>query len=167
MRRHAVAAVAGVIGVVAAVGTPASSVARKPARHAYSETLVGKTIITSCANTSTACSRGTSFTNMYKVASSVNGNGAAVQVGKLTGHLAPLAGSSVTTTYFADGVSTTKETFLLLPTHTGTIFTINGHGKCAGGTRAHKRERCTYAFKGTLDTKTTLIKIEVTGSTTL
>ena len=147
--------------MVAAVGVPASSVARKPNRHTYSETLLGKVIN----------ARGTSFENAFKVESSVNGSGAAVQVGKIIGHLAPLAGSilsgSTTTGYYANGVSITKETFLLLPTANGSIFTIKGHGKCVGGTRVHKTERCSYTFKGTLDNKTTLTKVKVTRTTTL
>jgi hypothetical protein len=73
----------------------------------------------------------------------------------------------VTTAYYANGVSITKETFLLLPTANGRTLTISGHGKCIGGTRAHKTERCNYTFKGTLDTKTTLTKVKVTGTTTL
>ena len=157
MCRRSLAAAVGAIGLVAVVGVPASSLASKPNRHAYSETLLGKAIIV----------RGASFTNVYKVESSVNGTGAAVQLGKVIGHLAPLAGSSTTTIYFASGVSITTETFLLLPTANATIFRISGHGNCADGTRVHKTERCSYTFKGTLDTKTTLTKVKVTGTTTL
>jgi hypothetical protein len=73
------AAVAAAIGLIAAVEVPASSVASKPNRHPYSETILGEAIIV----------RGTSFTTVYKVVSSANRSGAAVQVGKLIGHLAP------------------------------------------------------------------------------
>jgi hypothetical protein len=35
-----------------------------------------------------------------------------------------------------------------------------------GGTGVHKKEKCTYTFKGTYNTKTTVANVKVTGTDT-
>jgi hypothetical protein len=154
MRRR-VGAVAAVIGLVAAIGVTGSAVAAK--KVAFSQTNLGAQISL----------KGTSFQAAYKVTSSVDASGAAVQVGKVSGTAFPLSGSDTTTAYFADGVSKTKNTFRLGAPNAKGISSLTGSGKCvAGGTGVHKKEKCSYTFKGTYNTKTTITEVKGTGTET-
>jgi len=154
MRRR-VGAVAAVIGLVAAVGVTGSAVAAKT--RAFTLTQLGAQII----------QRGTSFQAVYKVTSSLDGSGASVQVGKVKGTAFPLSGSDTTTTYFANGVSKTKNTFTLGTPNAEGISALTGTGKCVGGgTGVHKHEQCTYTFKGTYNNLTTLTAVKATETDT-
>lgn len=155
MRRR-VGAVAGVVGLVVAIAIPVSAAATKP--RAYHLTLLGAQI----------SGQGTSsFQAAYKVTSSADGSGAAVQVGKTTGTKFPLSGTSSDSAYFADGVSKSKDTFkIATPNAASGISVVTGTGKCVGGTGVHKHEKCSYKLVGTINTKTNVSKVTVTGKTT-
>jgi hypothetical protein len=154
MRRRVVA-VAAVIGLVAAVGVTGSAVAAKT--RAFTLTQLGAQII----------QRGTSFQAVYKVTSSLDGSGASVQVGKVKGTAFPLSGSDTLTAYFANGVSKTLNTFKLGAPNAKGISSLTGTGKCiGGGTGVHKHEKCSYTFKGTYNTKTTITEVKATGTWT-
>ncbi len=154
MRRR-VGAVAAVIGLVAAVGVTGSAVAAKS--RAVTLTQLGAHII----------QRGTSFQAVYKVTSSLDGSGASVQVSNVKATDFPLSGSDTTTTYFANGVLVTKNTFTLSTPNAKGISSLTGTGKCAGGgTGVHKHEKCTYTFKGSYNNLTTLTAVKATGTDT-
>jgi hypothetical protein len=153
MRRAVVEAV-GTIGLVILTGLSAYAVAAPtgPTKHAFTETLTGATI---SANESA-----------YKVVSSLDGTGAAIQHVSLSGTTFPLSGKLTETTYFADGVAKAKGTFKLSALFENGLSTITGSGKCVGGTRVHKKATCTFTFKGTYNSKTTIAVVQVIGTET-
>ncbi len=151
-RRLAVAMV--VLGIGAAIGLPASLAAGK--RHAFTQTDLGAEI----------ASNGNSFENAYQVKDSIYGTGASLQVGQVSGTKFPITGSDRTKTYFPSGVLVTTDKFTLGTPNAAGTSAITGSGKCAGGTRVHRKEHCTYTFTGTLDTKNNRVKVSVKGTTT-
>lgn len=154
MRRR-VGAVAAVIGLVGAIVVAGAAVAAKTRPN--HTTLVGAQIF----------SKGRSFEAVYKATSTLDGNGAGVQVGKTSGTSFPLSGSSVNTIYYADGVAKSKATFSLGKPNAKGLIAIVGSGRCiAGGTGVHRHERCRYTLKGTFDTKTTRTTVRITGLST-
>ncbi len=155
MRRRVVG-VAAVIGLVVAVGFAGLAVATTQHTHAFTETDLGAAI----------SMHGTSVEQAAKTITSLNGTGAGVTVSKVSSTAFPLTGSDTGTAYYANGVSKTKDTFKLATPNAKGISTITGSGKCVGGTRIHKHEKCSYTFTGTYDTKTTITKVESTGTST-
>jgi hypothetical protein len=156
MRRR-VAGAASLIGLVVAVGFAGSGAAATKHTRAFTQTDLGAQISV----------QGTSFQQAYKVTDSLDGSGASVQVGKVSGTAFPLSGSDTSTAYFANGVVKTKDTFKLAAPDAKGISAITGSGKCVGGTGIHKAEKCSYTFTGTYDTKTTVAKVKATGTVTL
>lgn len=157
MRRRIAAGVV-LIGLVVVAGLSATAVAapKKATKHRLTETLLGAQIST----------KGASSESVYKVHSSLDGTGAGIQDVTVTGTSFPLSGKDTFTTYFADGVAKTKDTFKLGALDVNGISAITGSGKCAGGTGIHKKEKCKYTFTGTYNTKTTVALVKVTGSDT-
>ena len=157
MRKALVPAV-GMIGLVIGSGLSSYAMAAPKAvtKRAFSEINVGAMISMT----------GSRFESVYRVIRSPDGGGAAIQDGAVAGTTFPLNGGDDVRTYFADGVRITRDTFTLAPPHTDGIGAITGSGKCAGGTGVHKKEKCTYTFTGTYDFKTTVVKVEISGTDT-
>jgi len=83
-----------------------------------------------------------------------------------TGTSFPISGTNTATTYFANGVSKQTEKYVLSAPSASGVIAYTGSGKCVGGTGVHKKEKCTYTFTGTYNTKTTLDKAKITGTDT-
>jgi hypothetical protein len=155
MRRR-VAGMATLVGLVVAVSFASAGAAATKHARAFTQTDLGAQI----------SMNGTSFQTAYKVTDSLDGSGASVQTGKVSGTAFPLSGSDSDIAYFANGVGRTKDTFKLGTPDANGISAITGHGKCVGGTGIHKTEKCSYSFTGTYNTKTTIAKVKVTGTVT-
>ena len=149
---------AGIAGLIIAGGLSAHAVAapRGPMKRAFTATLTGAQI----------SSNGTSFEAVYKVVSSLDGTGAAIQDGTFGGVTLPVNGKDTWTTYSASGVSKRRDTFAFSALNSSGISTVTGSGKCAGGTGVHKSEKCTYTFTGTFNAKTGVSIVKVTGTDT-
>ena len=106
----------------------------------------------------------TAGTFAYKVSDSVDGTGAAVQVFTVDVSKTPLTGSDKTTSYFANGVSRSVDTFTIGAPDANGISAINGSGHCTGGTGAHRNEKCSYTFSGTYDSKTSRAVVKSKGT---
>jgi hypothetical protein len=101
---RAMAAAVGATGLVSVAGFSAYAVAAKgPTKRPFTETTTGAEI----------SAKGTSFESAYKVRNSLDGAGAAIQDAFTTGTTFPLSGNDAVTTYFANGVLKTKDTFKL------------------------------------------------------
>jgi hypothetical protein len=155
MRRGLVGGVTG-LAVVTAFAAHALAAPTGPTKRAFTEAITG-------ANISMTASK---FEAVYKVVSSLDGTGASIQDGSVKGTGFPLNGKSTTTTYFANGVGIAKSTFKLGALDANGIAKITGNGKCAGGTRVHKNEKCTFIITGTYNSKTTIAKVKVKGTDT-
>ena len=157
MRRALVAAVA-MIGLVIVTGLPPYAVAapKGPAKRAFTATVVGALI----------SSKGTSFEDVYKITSSLDGIGAGILDGSTTGTSFPESGKATGTNYFADGVMKVKETFKTGAPNASGIAAITGSGKCVGGTGVHKKEKCTCTFTGTDNLNTFIFNFTATGTDT-
>jgi len=153
MRRTLIGA-AATIGLVIMAGLSASAVAapKGPTKRAFTEALTGATISTN--------------ESAYKVISSLDGTGAAIQHVSVSGKTFPLTGKLANTIYFADGVARAIGTFKLGALDANSISAITGSGKCVGGTRVHMNEKCTFTFTGTYNSKTTVAKVKVRGTDT-
>jgi hypothetical protein len=145
-------------GLVMVTGFSASAVAapKGPAKHAYTATVLGAVVN----------GQGTSFESVYKETNSVDGTGAGIEDGSITGATPPLSGNGTLTDYFADGVLKLKETFKLGAPNASGIVAITGSGKCVGGTRVHRNQKCTYTFTGTENSHTLIFNVKVTGTYT-
>jgi hypothetical protein len=153
MRGKAVGA-AGAIGlaIVSVLSAYAIAAPETAAKRSFTETLTGATI--------------SADQSAYKVTSSLDGAGAAIQHMTVIGTKYPLRGTLTQTDYFADGVSKAKGTFTLGALFENGLSTITGHGQCLGGTRVHRNEKCTFFFRGTYNSKTTIAVVQVIGTDT-
>jgi hypothetical protein len=149
---------AGIVGLIIAGGLSTYAVAapKGPTKRAFTATIRGAQI----------SSHGTSFEAVYKVVSSLDGTGAAIQDGTLAGTTLPVKGKDTWTAYLANGVSRRKETFTLRALNSNGISTITGSGKCTGGTGVHKNEKCTYTFTGTFNSTTGVSIVKAKGTDT-
>ena len=156
--RKAIGGAVGTIGLVIVTGFSAYALAapKGPTKRAFTETITGAQISMT----------GLSIEGAFKVTNSLDGTGAGIQDGSITGTTFPLSGKSTTTDYFADGVQKLKETFTLGAPNASGISTLTGNGKCVGGTGVHKKQNCTYTFAGTFNSKTTVDTVKVTGTYT-
>ncbi|MEA2211504.1 MAG: hypothetical protein QOF83_1452 [Solirubrobacteraceae bacterium] len=109
---------------------------------------------------------GNSAVSLYKVHSSLYGQGAAIQHAKLKNSNFPIHGTDTVTTYYADGAAATKDTFTVGTLNASGIGAITGSGRCTGGTGIHKHQRCTYKLTGTYNAKTTISHVTATGTVT-
>jgi hypothetical protein len=157
MRRTLLGAV-GMSGMVAVAILSAYAVAapKAPTPRTFTQTDLGAQI----------SARGKSFVAVYRVVSSLDGTGASIQRGSVTGTTFPLSGTDTTTTYFANGVGKSKDQYKLSAVNAQGISTITGSGKCVSGTGVHKTEKCKYTFAGTYNPKTTVAHVKVTGTDT-
>jgi hypothetical protein len=153
--RQVNAGVAGLMGVVIAFGLAGPAGAVKNAKkRSFSETSVGAPITSDGSE------------SVFKVTDSVDGQGAGFQTTTVNGSTYPILGADKNTTYFADGVSRSTDTFTLAKPATNGLAAITGRGVCTGGTGVYKTKKCTFMFSGTVDTKTGIFKSAVTGTFT-
>jgi hypothetical protein len=148
MRVGVVAVVLALIGL-----TATSALAGKRVRH---QKVVSVGVVLS--------QHGAISVALFKVHSSLDGNGAAIQSAKVTGSAFPLKGTDRVTAYYADGVARTKDKFVLGVPNAAGVAKVTGSGKCAGGTRVHKHQRCSYKLHGTYNTKTLSVHVTSVGS---
>jgi hypothetical protein len=107
---------------------------------------------------------GNSVVSLYRVKSSLYGQGAAIQHAQLKSATFPIHGTDTVTTYYADGAAATKDTFTLGTLNASGIGAITGSGKCAGGTGIHKHQQCSYKLSGTYNSKTMISHVTATGT---
>jgi hypothetical protein len=149
---------AGIVGLIIAGGLSAYAVAapKGPTKRAFTATLTGAQISLN----------GTSFEDVYKVVSSLDGTGAAIQDGTVAGITLPVNGKDTWTSYLASGVSKREDKFTLSALNSSGISTVTGSGKCTGGTGVHKKEKCTFTFTGTFNSKKGVFIVKVKGTDT-
>ncbi len=157
MRKALVGAV-GMIGLIIAAGFSAYALAapKGPTKRAFTQTVVGAEI----------GGNATSPVEVFKVASSLDGTCATISHDSNTGTSFPISGTAAATTYCANGVSKSKEKYVLNAPNASGIIAYTGSGKCVGGTGVHKKEKCTFTFKGTFNTKTNIDSAKFTGTDT-
>ncbi len=156
--------VAGVVAVLAGTGAATYAVAapskksasHKPKTRKYSVVLTGAAISGS----------GNTGVDAYQAKSTVDGSGAGVQHVTVSGSTFPLTGTDKATFYYANGVSNTSDTFTLATPDANGNSAISGSGKCTGGTRVHRHEKCKYTFTGAYNTKTMMVSVTVHGTDT-
>ena len=98
------------------------------------------------------------------VENSVDGPGAVVSEITLNGN----SGTQSARRYNANGVFVGDEEFTLGTANADGTIPFTGSGECVEGegTRAHKKEKCSYTLSGTLDPATNVVTFEVTGTST-
>jgi hypothetical protein len=97
------------------------------------------------------------------VKNSLDGDGATVATLTLNG----TSGTNTATRYQANGVQKFEETFTLGAADANGLIPYNGSGKCTGpGTGAHKDEKCSYTYTGTLNPATQVVNFDISGTTT-
>jgi hypothetical protein len=151
-------AVVGLIGLISVAGfsTYASAAPSGSTNRSFTENVTGAQISMT----------GLSLETVFRVSNPLDGTGAGISDGSITGTTFPINGKNATTDYFADGVQKLEETFTLAAPNASDISMLTGNGKCVGGTGVHKKQKCTYTFTGTLDFKTTVDTVTVTGTYT-
>jgi hypothetical protein len=100
----------------------------------------------------------------YKLHDSVFGNGAGVQTIKL--NATATGGTDTETTYYGNASAKSKGTFKLGAPDANGILTVTGSGRDISGTGKAKGLRSTYTFSGTIDSKTSVIKVTLKGTYT-
>jgi hypothetical protein len=144
-RRTVIAIAAAAVAAGIAIPALAASGARHKTQH-FTETLVGTGI--------------SKKQSVYKVHSSTQGNGAAVQTFTSTNSQ---GGTSTAVTYYRNGSSKGTADFKFGKPQNG-FLPITGSGHTTGGTGADKGVHATYTFKGTENIKTGIVKVTVTGT---
>ena len=109
---------------------------------------------------------GNSAVSLYKVHSSLYGNGAAVQKSKLQNSTFPIHGTDTVTTYYSSGASTTADKFSIGTLDANGVGKITGTGKCTGGTGIHRHQHCSYKISGTYNSKTSVAHVTALGTVT-
>lgn len=152
----AAAAVAGLV-MTAASGTAASS------HHGVSAAAKSEKDWTQTGTGSSIAQSDGSILLVTSVKNSLDGDGATVAKITLNGN----AGTNTATRYTANGVGKYEEEFTLGAPDAGGMIPVTGSGKCVqGGTGAHKGEKCTYTYTGTLNPNTNVTNFNITGTTT-
>lgn len=156
MRKGLVGAV-GIIGLVVVAGFSAYALAapKGPTNGTFKETIVGAVIGGTAGHP----------VEVFKVVSSLDGTCAAITHDSEAGTSFPIHGTYTGTTYCANGVSKTTASYVLQAPKNG-VIAYTGSGKCVGGTRVHKNEKCTFTFKGSFNEKTNIDSAKVTGTDT-
>jgi hypothetical protein len=102
--------------------------------------------------------------NVYATKDSVHGQGAAVQTTVVNS--TATAGTDTTTSFFKTGWSVSHDTFTLSAPDANGVLTITGHGTSVGKGGKLKGTKSTYTFTGTDNSKTNVIQVTITGTTT-
>ena len=98
----------------------------------------------------------------YKIHDSHFGNGAGVQTVKVKGS----GGTDTEISYYGNATARSKGTFTLGPPDANGIATLTGSGHDVSGTGKAAGLKSTYTYTGTLNTKTGLFKVTLTGTYT-
>src|ERR1700719_2593377 len=132
--RKALVGALGMIGLVTVAGFSAYALAapKGPTKRSFTQTLVGKEIR----------ANGSSSEFVYKQVSSLDGTCATIEHGSTTGTSFPISGTDTYTDYCSNGVLKGADKYVLNAPNASGIITYTGSGKCAGGTRVHKKEKC-------------------------
>lgn len=156
MRKALVGAV-GIVGLVVVAGFSAyaSAATKGPTKRSFTETIVGAEIGGTAAHP----------VEVFKIVSSLDGTCAGITHDSEAGTSFPIHGTYTGTTYCANGVSKTSAKYVLQAPKNGMIA-YTGSGKCVGGTRVHKKEKCTFTFKGVFNEKTNNDSAKSTGTDT-
>jgi hypothetical protein len=109
---------------------------------------------------------GNSAVSLYKVHSSLYGNGAAIQKAKLQNSTFPIHGTDTVTTYYTSGAATTADKFTIGTLDANGVGKITGTGKCTGGTGSHHHQHCSYKLSGTYNSKTSISHVTAIGTVT-
>jgi hypothetical protein len=100
----------------------------------------------------------------YKLHDSVFGNGAGVQTIKLNATAS--GGTDTETTYYGNATAKSKGTFKLGAPDANGILTVTGSGHDVSGTGLAKGLKSTYTYSGTINSKTSVIKVTLKGAYT-
>jgi hypothetical protein len=149
VRKRIISFIVGGVVVTATVLASAAGAVKTTTFH-FTETLTGAQISATQA--------------VFKIHDSRVGDGAGVQVVKLSG----LSGSDTETTYYGNASAKSHGTFKLgTPNATG-VSTLTGQGHDTSGTGKLKGFKSTYTYTGTFNTKTLVFKavLKGIGSTT-
>jgi hypothetical protein len=114
--------------------------------------------------TSTVVSAGISSTEaVYKVHDSHFGDGAGVQTLQVTGS----SGTDTEMTYYGNATVSANGSFTIGAPDANGIAPVNGSGHDISGTGKAKGVKSTYTYSGTLNTKTGVVSVTLTGTYTL
>jgi hypothetical protein len=97
---------------------------------------------------------------VYKVHDSHLGDGAGVQVVKVSG----LGGTDSETTYYGNGTAESHGSFKITAPDSHGISALTGHGQDTSGTGELKGFKSTYTYTGTFNTKTLVFKVVLKGT---
>jgi hypothetical protein len=100
---------------------------------------------------------------VFKVHDSYSGNGAGVQILKVSG--SKVTDTSVT--YYAGGTARSAGTVKVGTANAKDISTLTGSGKDTGGTGTLKGLKGSYTLSGTVNTKTLVYHVTVKGTVTV
>ena len=104
-----------------------------------------------------------SMLTVGSIQNSLDGDGATVAKVTLNG----TSGTNTATRYTARGAGKFEEEFNLGAADASGMIPITGSGKCVkGGTGVYKGEKCNYTYTGALNPNTTVVTINITGTTT-
>ena len=98
----------------------------------------------------------------FKLHDSYFGDGAGVQTAKLNAALT--AGTDVTTTYYGNASATSKDAFTIGKPNAQGVATLTGSGHDVRGTGRAKGLTSTYTFTGTVNFKTFVYSVTLTGT---
>jgi hypothetical protein len=149
-----------VIAILGAVGTaclPATAGAAKAInKRPFTEVLVGARLSTT----------GSRYEDVYRVKSSPDGGGAAIQDGELNGSSYPVSAQDRLIAFFRNGAQTTSDTYTIGPPSTDGIGAISGNGTCIFGSGGHLKQTCTFTIKGDYDLNTSVVNLTLSGTYT-
>jgi hypothetical protein len=142
-------ATAGALALVVAL-TSSAFAATKPKKVHFTQTAIGAPVSSTEA--------------VYATKDSVHGQGAAVQTTVINS--TATAGTDTTTSFFKNGSSVGHDTFTLTAPDANGVITVTGHGTSVGKSGTLKGHKATYTFTGTDNSKTNIIQVTITGTTT-
>jgi hypothetical protein len=144
-----------ILGLLGGAVLPASAGAAKAInKRQFTEVLVG-------ARVSTA---GVRYEDVFRVKSSPDGGGAAIEDAALKGTSYPAAAQDRLIAFFRNGAQTTSDTFTLGTPSTDGIGAITGSGTCIFGSVSHLNETCTFTIKGNYDLNTSVVNLTLSGT---
>ena len=145
MRRALISIIA-----IASLAIPAAATAAGKRRHLH----FTSTVVSAATSASEA---------VYKVHDSHFGDGAGVQSLQVTGS----SGTDSEITYYGNATVRADGAFTIGTPDANGIAPVNGSGHDVSGTGKAKGVSSTYTYTGTLDTKTGVVSVTLTGTYTL
>ena len=143
--RNLIATGVTLAGIGAAVAVPAGAASTTQLRS-FKETVVGASV--------------SSGEYVYDI-HGTNGHGAGIQ--KLKVNSKGTAGTDTLVSYDGFGTIVSHDSFTLSAPNTAGIITVKGSGHFVSGTGRYAKVQGSYTIKGTLNTKTTVVKASITG----